>query len=185
MSKLFAMASVASLILAVVLVVGIVAAILFLRYTKRHPPKTALLKMVKSLAEDVVIVLDEKDESGTTKLHSAITFIVDTLKEWHIKVPDNIERIAENAVEAAVANLRASQATAYGTPEAPTEDTTTTNSPVAASNLPAASNGIITQGTAASVDTGDEDDTKVNVPVHDEDDTDTTTAPAPAAKDNK
>lgn len=183
MSKFFAMASVASLILTVVLVVGIVAAILFLRYTKRHPPKTELLKMVKSLAEDVVIVLDEKDESGTTKLHSAITFIVDTLKEWHIKVPDNIERIAENAVEAAVANVRASQATAYGTPEAPTEDTTTTNSPVAASNLPAASNGIITQGTAASVDTGDEDDTKVNVPVHDEDDTDTTTAPA--AKDNK
>lgn len=185
MSKFFAMASVASLILTVVLVVGIIAAILFLRYTKRHPPKTELLKMVKSLAEDVVIVLDEKDESGTTKLHSAITFIVDTLKEWHIKVPDNIERIAENAVEAAVANVRASQATAYGTPEAPTEDTTTINSPVAASNLPAASNGIITQGTAASVDTGDEDDTKVNVPVHDEDDTDTTTAPAPAAKDNK
>lgn len=185
MSKFFAMASVASLILTVVLVVGIIAAILFLRYTKRHPPKTELLKMVKSLAEDVVIVLDEKDESGTTKLHSAITFIVDTLKEWHIKVPDNIERIAENAVEAAVANVRASQATAYGTPEAPTEDTTTTNSPVAASNLPAASNGIITQGTAASVDTGDEDDTKVNVPVHDEDDTDTTTAPAPAAEDNK
>lgn len=185
MSKFFAMASVASLILTVVLVVGIIAAILFLRYTKRHPPKTELLKMVKSLAEDVVIVLDEKDESGTTKLHSAITFIVDTLKEWHIKVPDNIERIVENAVEAAVANVRASQATAYGTPEAPTEDTTTTNSPVAASNLPAASNGIITQGTAASVDTGDEDDTKVNVPVHDEDDTDTTTAPAPADKDNK
>lgn len=185
MSKLFTIASVASLVLAVVLVVGIVGAILILRYNKTHPPKTALLQMINSLAKSVVVVLDQKDENGTTKLHSAITFIVDTLKAWHIKIPDNIERIAENAVEAAVSSLRAKQASAYGTPEEPTEDTTTINSPVAASNLPASSNNTVTQGTAASSDTGDEDDTKVNVPVHDEDDTDTTTAPVPAAKDNK
>lgn len=181
MSKLITVASVAALAVAILLVVVIIGAIVAVKYYKTHPPKTALLRMINSLAKDVVVVLDQKDETGNTKLHSAITFIVDTLKEWHIKVPDNIERIAENAIEAAVSSLRAEQATAYGTPDEPTEATTTISSPVAASNLPAASNDIITQGTATSVDTGDENDTKVNVPVHD--DTDAVTAPA--AKDSK
>lgn len=158
-----------SLIVAVVIIIVVAGALIGTRYFRTHLPADEMQALIQKFCESVVNELDKTDATGQTKLHRAIEKVLKALNVYHVYIPDGIEAIIEAEVEKAVTNMRykkavtdSSNAVANSTavPEI------NTNAPADTSNLPADSNGMVTTGTATSVDTdtSEDDDSKVNVP---------------------